>query len=251
MDENKKAEKILETKEDAIALVEDYDHLLQIVDETETKPTDLRHASAILRRWLVEKQLVRVASPRVGRVHLEAIDNNPVYRVERKGVIHSFVSGGASVHGVYIAAGMKNVGSQAISIPDYHPETLITVNVETFLKQRGIYTEATWVTRLQVIKFVANVAHGVHGGKVKEDWEGLLERFRLAISVTLETRTDGKMMPTIGWSEGTPGQGRFPEKYDPRKVNGVLLELLATIWFLVKSRDVKELVHSIRANELD
>lgn len=250
MDDGKKAELILATKEDAIALVEDYEHLTQIVGKTETKPTDLRHASAILRRWLVEKQLVAVANPRVGRIYLEAIDNNPVYRDERKGVIHSFVSGGAPVHGVYIAAGMQNAGNRPVSIPDYHPDTLMTVNVDTFLRQRVIYTEATWVTRLQVIKFVANVAHGVHSGKVKEDWEGLLDRFRLAISVSVETGLDGKTMPTIAWSEGTPGQGRFPEKYDPRKVNGVLLELLATIRFLVRSSDVEKLIDSIRACEL-
>jgi hypothetical protein len=250
MDEDKKTELVVATKEDAIALVEDYEHMHQILGETETKPTDLRHASAILRRWLVEKQLVTVASPRVGRLQLQAIDNNPVYRVERKGVIQSFVSGGASIHGVYIAGGMKSAGNRSLSLPDYHPDTLITMTVDTFLNQRVIYTEGTWVNRRQVIKFVANVGHGVHGGKVKEDWEGLLDRFRFAISVTVGTGPDGKTMPSIAWSEGQPGHGRSPEKYDPRKVNGVLLELLASIWFLVRSRDVENLVGLIRANEL-
>lgn len=250
MDEDKKTELVVATREDAIALVEDYEHLHHVLGETETKPADLRHASAILRRWLVEKQLVGVASPRLGRLQLQAIDNNPVYRLERKGVIHSFVSGGASIHGVYVAAGMKSAGNRPTSLPDYHPDALTTMNVDTFLKQRVIYTEETWVNRLQVIKFVANVGHGVHGGKVKEDWEGLLARFRFAISVTVETGPDGKTMPSIVWSDDQPGQGNFSEKYDPRKVNGVLLELLATIWFLVRSSDVKRLVSSIRANEL-
>jgi hypothetical protein len=238
---------IKSTREAAIAIFEDFAILQSVCDQVETRPVDLRHASAILRRWLVEGQLGRVANPRVGRLQLMAIDNNPVYRAERRGGVAAFVSGGATIHGVYLAAATMNEGGRAVNFVDYHPDTLIALTLKTFLTQRVIYSSGEWSTRQQVIKFVANADHGVHGHGAREDWEQRLSEFRQEVSVCLVDGPDGMPMPSFGWNVGSHAGDMSPADYDPSRVNGVLLELLSTMFFLVKSPDVVRLMASIEA----
>lgn len=240
-------DQIQETRSSAIAIYEDFVVLQDICNKVETRPVDLRLASNIVRRWLVENQLARVASPRVGRLQLMAIDNNPVYRAEREGGIVAFVSGGAIVHGAYIAAGAMNEGSRPVRFVDYHPDKLISLTLDTFLKQRVIYSSREWTTRLQVIKFVAHADHGVHGYGARKDWEKRLSEFRQEVSVTLVEGPDGNPMPSVEWSVGSPMSDISVGDYDPSRVNGVLLELISTITFMVNSPDVVGLIAVIKA----
>lgn len=235
-----------QTREAAVALSEDFSVLRDIHEKAETRAVDLRHASAILRRWLVEDQLSRVGNPRVGRLHIMTIDNNPIYREARRGEIVSFVSGGAIIHGVYLACGMMNRGERSLELADYHPEKLETLRLETFLKQRVIYYQEDWFTRQQIIKYIANADHGVHGHGPREDWEKRLSQFRQEISVSLIDGPDGEPMPSVMWQSGSQAAEIIPAHYDPRKVNGVLLEILSTINFLVKSPEVVALIKCIQ-----
>lgn len=238
---------IKETRDAAIAIYEDYQVLQDLSYRVQTSPADLRRASAILRRWLVDNQLGRVADPRVGRLQLMAIDNNPIYRAERKGGMIGFVSGGAVVHGVYIAAGTMNKGNIPVDFVNYHPDKLEAYTLKTFLNQRVIYSSGKWYTRLQVIKFVANVDNGVHGNGVREDWERQLSQIKQGVSVAFVEGPDGTPMPSIGWMIGSAAGDMQPAKYDPSNVNGVLLELISTLTFLVKSPSVVRLIEHIKA----
>lgn len=239
-------ERIYETRESAIALYEDFHLLREISYRVETRPVDLRNASAILRRWLVEDDLGRIASARVGRLHLLAIDNTSIYRAERRGGIVVFVSGGARIHGIYLAAGMVNEGARAKDIPDYHPDKLSSFKLDTFVKQRVIYTQGEWFTRQQVIKFVANADNGVHGHGPRTDWERKLSGFRHEVAVSIIVDLAGQQTPTVTWQLGSPARAANPAEYDPNRVNGVLLELLATMHFLVQSPELIALINVIR-----
>jgi hypothetical protein len=252
----KLAELISQTRESAIAVLEDYNRLAGIVVSSETKAVDLRHASAILRRWLVEDALQRVANPRVGRINIPSIDNRPVYVACRTGRIVSFVSGGASVHGIYIAAGMVNAGNRAIDLVGFHPDQRIDLSLESFVRQRVIFTGGTWITRRQVIKFVANIDRGVHDGKVRESDEELLAAYRQQVSVELldvkklttlpEDLPKGiDAIPSVNWTMGDPAARISLASYNPSRVNGVLLELLASMMFLVAAPDIKSLCTAI------
>ena len=235
-----------ETRGAAIALYEDFQVLKDVCAKVDTNPVDLRQASAILRRLIVEGELARVSSPRVNRLHLEAVDNNPIYRAERSGGLVSFVSGGAVIHGVYMAAGMVNEQGRPLKIEGYHPDTLEAFRLKTFAEQRVVYSQGEWFTRQQVIKFVANADHGVHGHGARQDWEKRLLNFRLELSVSLVEGPDGKHMPAITWQDGKNAGEIIAEKYDPSRVNGVLLELLATMHFLVQSPEMIALVDVIK-----
>lgn len=238
-------ELIADTRESAIAFVEDYWHLKGILETQNTSPVDLRISSSILRRWLVEGLLARVARPRLKPLEIRAIDNNPVYRLARTGRIHSFVSAGTLIHGIYIAAGMTTLHGEPVELEGYHPENLIDVDLDTFQKQKVIFTKGEWITRHQVIKFVANVGHGVHGGSAKESYEKLLADFRnqVAVSIVVE---NGAEITNISWSLGGVVAGKSLTIYDPNSVSGVLLELLATISFLTSSPKIIELVDLIK-----
>lgn len=236
-----KEELIKDTRASAISFLEDCDHLIRITKKTETSPVDLRHASAILRRWIVEGTLQRVTSPRLGKLNVLAIDNNPVYREARKGKIATFVSGGAQIHGISIAAILINNGTTPSDLDNYHPDTLEGFSLETFAKQKVIYINETWITRREVIKFVANVAEGVHSGRPKEVSDTLLSELNSTLAVKLIENEQGVMMPQISHSVGQTTDERSLLDYEPTKVNGTLIELLATIHFLVSSPDVSQL----------
>lgn len=238
---------LLETKEAAIALNEDFAVLNDVAKRVETRPVDLRHTSVVLRRWLVENQLMRVASPRIGRLHISAIDNNPIYRAARSGKIVSFVSGGASVHGVILAAGMMSKSGKPPEISGYHPDVLEKFKLNTFLKQRVIYSDGEWFTRMQVIKFVAHADHGAHGHGAKEEWEKRLAKFRQEVSISLVDGPGGKRMPSVVWGAGQSADQANLAKYDPSRINGVLIEVIATIHFLTTSTEVLELMRNIDA----
>lgn len=237
--------RILETKEAAIALSEDFAVLNEVANKLETRPVDLRQTSVVLRRWLVENQLGRVASPRVGRLHIDAIDNNPIYRAARSGKISSFVSGGASVHGIFLAAGLLPKGGNPPDIQGYHPDRSEKLKLDTFLRQRVIFSNGEWFTRQQVIKFVAHADHGAHGHGAKEEWEKRLAKFRQEVSISLVDSPDGKRMPCVSWGVGQSADNASLTKYVPSRINGVLIEVIATIHFLVKSTEVIELMKHI------
>ena len=237
---------IEKTREAAVALGEDFFVLQEIQEKAETRAVDLRHASAILRRWLVENELARVGTPRVGRLHILTIDNNPVYREARKGGIVSFVSGGATIHGLNISCGMMIKGGRSLELSDYHTDKLETLKLETFLKQRVIYCQEEWFTRQQIIKFIANADHGVHGHGPREDWEKRLSHFRQEFSVSLIDGPDGEPIPSVVWQSGSYAEKISLDHYDLRKVNGVLLEILSTIHFLVNSPEVVALIKCIQ-----
>lgn len=220
-----------ETRESAVAISEDFLVLRDVSEKSEMRAADLRLASSILRRWLVENQLKRVASPRVGRLKLSAINNKPIYREARRGTIELFVSGGAIIHGAYVAAGMLTRGPKPVEIQNYRPDVLEVFTLKTFLNQDVIYFKDCWFARQQVIKFVANAAHGVHGHGAREEWEKQLSDFRQEFSVSLADVPDGNKMPYIASQWGIPAGEAIRDQYDPRKVNGVLLEILSTIHF--------------------
>jgi len=52
-------------------------------------------------------------------------------------------------------------------------------------------------------------------------------------------------MPSIVWQDGIRAGDENLERYSPTKVNGILLEMLSTIHFLIKSPEVVGLMKVI------
>jgi len=104
-----KDSRLMETREAAFAFLDDYEHMAAIVSQVDPKKSDLKRASAIVRRLLVDGDLSRISAPRIGRIKLEAPDNNAFYKSARKTPFLVFTSGGASIFGVYQRAGMPEL----------------------------------------------------------------------------------------------------------------------------------------------
>ena len=249
---------LAETRDQAIAFLEDMRTLTKLVARAETLPADLRQNSVILRRWIVDANgavLKSIAAPRIGRVNIRAIDNNPVYRAERRGGLDSFVSGGCNIHGILVAAGMIQKGRRSLDLDDYHPDKEAQFTLRTFSNQKVIYSKGCWINRQEVIKFVTNVDFGVHAGQPMADWERVLADFKVEFCIDMrkvsdENRTPGMQkdvteVPEISWNVGQHTDSAEALLYRPSRVNGILIELLATMGFLVNSPDVKSLVQFI------
>jgi hypothetical protein len=238
--ENKK--KLFEaTRESAIALAEDVAHLRLYAGKKNPTPGELRRLSSILRRLLVERDLSTVAAPRIGTLRLNAPDNNPFYKANDDYVF--FASGGAEAfERAYRGLGIsKGTRSRTREAP---PDRMVALSLDGFLTQRVLCLTGQWVSRNSVIKYVANVTSGVHSKTPTKEDEKLLSRIRCVVTFA-PTPT-----PLISVNYGAIIEETAEFVYSPDKLDPVLLELLATIQFVVSSPDVHALEAAIAAEQI-
>lgn len=245
MDPNVRAKLIEDTKEHAIAFVEDLESLKQTFSSEPTDPAKLRHASVVLRRWLVEGLLARLASPRIGRLYIDTIDNRVIHGQANEVDTQFFQSAGAMVHGIWLSGIMLSDPYFAKRL-NYLPDKRIVLKIDDFRKQRVIYSLGRWFSRDQVIKFVANVADGVHAGKAKEQWEADVGNVRQVITVREDTDEAGNVIlkPSVFLGDQLPDYRTV--NYKKNEINAVFLEILSTFYFISTSRKIDELVGVIK-----
>jgi hypothetical protein len=130
-------------------------------------------------------------------------------------------------------------------VPVHDPNAFIEGTMDEFMAQPVIFSEGVWVTRREVIKYIANVKDGAHsgGGKagldhVKAPLEYARRRARIkaasgGFNVKMVEPTGAVFDPT-----------NFP--YDAAAVDVVPLELLAAVHLTVRSPAVRALEEYIR-----
>jgi len=246
-------EQLEKTRNSAYSFLEDYEYLCDLVGSITPKKGDLRRASAIVRRWLVDGSLQAIASPRVGRIEICAPDCEPFVISARKKPFAVFVSARTNVFGVYIAAGTVDEGRTPRQIPGLiDPSNRNSMRIDTFRKQKVIYFEGEWITRNEVIKYVANIGDGVHSGTLKTDAEKRIASVRHAMTFALvdpkkdpnrpkEMPDDVGLIPCIKFNPAAGSHTDLAINYDPDSIDCVLVELLAIIRFVVESPNVKTL----------
>jgi hypothetical protein len=236
-----RAKLLAETQSSAVAFVEDIDHLRAVVGNHKPDSGELRRISAILRRLLVERDLALIANPRIGKVLLRTPDNNPAYKADKAAPIHFFASGGAVTFGAPMRAVVFRSGGP---IPDFDPQRFVLLPLENFLNQRVICLRGDWVSRRDVIKFIANTAHGVHSGSPSDPEAKLIARMRTALIFKMHTDAPGGPLP--GFSFYTAALGDAPLSPQPGAVDVALVELLCAAHYLIESESVQALEASIR-----
>ncbi len=138
---------------------------------------------------------------------------------------------------------MGQAGRRPSPLDGYNPGERVEVRLDGFNHQRVIYFQNTWITRADVIKYVANVAHGVHSGRPREEAHRLLQLARKAAHIEI---TSGAV--SVSFNPRRALFGEDPEfKADPKAIDCVLLELLAAATFLTESNSVLALEASIKA----
>jgi hypothetical protein len=231
-----------QTLDTAVALVDDLSHAREIVSQPKPSSGDIRRLSAQLRRLLVDRILSVVASPRLGKLTLLAPDVQPVIVSNRANPIPFFMLGGAEVFGFSYTAGIAERAGAARAIPNFDPERRIALNLDSFMRQPVLCFEGSWITRNQALKYIANVAHGVHSGSAADDTEKLIRRMRHIASAGV---LNG--LPTLKMDVGAFSIIELPAAISGDTIDGVLLEVLATAQHLVKSPDILAIEALVKA----
>jgi hypothetical protein len=251
-------EQLEKTKVAAFAFLEDAKYLRDLVNDTTPRRAYLKRASSILRRWFVEGTLQSVASPRVGSIHILAPDTAPFVASAEEQPITVFVSAGTHVFGVFLAAGMVEPGNTQRKIKDQADiHKRISFRIDEFREQEVIYFQGRWITRDDVIKYIANVGDGVHSGKAKTDTEKSIARVRHVVVFSLvdpkkysnhpnEAQDDIGLGPGIAFNLNAVSYAGLPLQYEPDSIDCVLVEILAIIGFVLESPDVLNLEAEIR-----
>jgi hypothetical protein len=234
-----RAKMIADTKSAAVAFVEDMRYIQRVLSAKEVDAGEIRRASAVLRRLLIDDDLKTLAAPRMGRIMLTIPDNNYYYKLARDYPYDFFGTGaaGESIFGANMHQYSLRLRGSKTPKQEFAPTGLTEVvqRLDTFVTQRVICLRGEWVSRGDVIKYAANIASGVHSGSPKDAKEKLIAQARGCVTVTM---TD----------KGPHAQANFdavlkhtPLTYSPKAIDPVLLELLATARYLARSEDVKKL----------
>jgi hypothetical protein len=237
-----RAKMLIDTKEQAAALLDDLPYLRGISAQPDHSPAEIRRVSGTLRRLLVERDITIVAAPRLGRFMFFAPDNKPFYSAGRKIPFTFFASGGMEVFGVKFRSTIVDLQISRPSLGLIDPERTIELRLDGFMSQHVLSLSGRWISRADVIKYVANVGHGVHSGVPQTPTETIISRIR---RVARYTKSDKNLAITVEMKALESGAD-LPFRYSPEAIDPIILELLAAIHFLLISPDTSRLEMAIR-----
>jgi hypothetical protein len=124
------------------------------------------------------------------------------------------------------------------------PGRTIALPTDNFLSQKVLCLQGKWATRRDGIKYMANVASGIHSGRRKTDVEHLLNRIRhaanyAAVPLPAGIGAPGEMAASFQFNaQALNDDADLPFSYDPKNIDPVLVEMLATGHFLAISPDI-------------
>ena len=114
------------------------------------------------------------------------------------------------------------------------------VKIESFKNQRIFCFESQWISRAEVIEFVANKASGVHSSEPSDQVLPAIRR-----SFTYDRGENGDINVLMNLP-GTPAEKEKPFEYNPKKIDPLLAEILGASRLIVESPDVVRLEEAIR-----
>jgi len=120
---------------------------------------------------------------------------------------------------------------------------VVKMRLDGFLAQPVLCFEGKWLSRGAVIKYVANIASGVHSGTAETEEEKSLSRVRRAMTYAVEDRVTSFIFNPQALGGNTPP----PLRYSPEAIDPAMVELLAAVRFLLESEDLATLEAIISA----
>lgn len=238
-------------------------YIREVVGRQDTSRGEIRRLSAVLRRLIVNRDIAKVAVPRIGKIQLHSIDNSHFYNATvRPGSIRLFFTGDVRVYGQYIGSfdlhevprkevpavrDMKTVLDLMYPkrdlIPNQEPMQIISMNLERFKNQKVICFMGRWISREAVIQYMANLASGVHSDIPSKEEDMMLARLRNVVQIS-----KGESGPHIHfvWETDSPAESVRFKVAPAETVDPVLIELLGAANALTLSPDIDRLEVSIR-----
>jgi len=223
-------------KELDITILEDLEHLSKLWDTSETKNADIRNSVHILRRLLIYGDLQKSANTRKYQLLIDAPDLKSFIKATRYGLIDFYQAGGANVLGVYVSNAMVSKGvSHRLSriMNERHPDAIVQLSIQSFLRQQCFSLKGEFVSREDVIKFVANKAGNAHFDRKGRDIT--IDRIRSVCHICL---TEGGI-PTINFNTDALEKDNFSFDPNPKNIDPIFIEVAATAKILTESPVIK------------
>jgi hypothetical protein len=220
-----------------VANYEDLCHLAELGQKADRSNADLRRASHILRRLLLQGDLTRSTNPRNIKLTLSAPDNKALVRAAENKHVMFWQSGGADVFEVYFRAPMLTSGPNAADLGEWRSEEIIELKLDSFLSQPVFYLEGVFATRKDVINYIANKAAGVHFDQNRKDAYEMLGRCRSGICFKL---VDGVPKFSIDLEKFKPIDDTYLPPAD--SIDPVFFEFYAACQYLSQSPVIKDLL---------
>ncbi|RKY37117.1 MAG: hypothetical protein DRP78_01950 [Candidatus Omnitrophota bacterium] len=236
--------KIWINKELDIVNYEDINYLQEIISNPDIK--FLRRSSTIMRRLLVNHEIMQSSSHRRIKLLFEVPDNKPfIQRCRGKNNIIFFQSGGVATFGATYKWAIAKDGNATVDDQQFNasinPEATIFLKIDSFLKQQVLFFSGNFVGRQDIIKYIANKSGGVHFDGKKSDKDLLIDKIR---ECGYLQKKDTKIEYVLQAHKIGGNKGAF--EYSPDKIDPVYLEYLASCYFFVSSQSINDLINSIK-----
>ena len=237
------------TKESAAAFIEDVAHVRNVLKPENINRGEIRRLSSVLRRFLVDYggDISSLAPARIGCLKLHCPDNNPIYATARKTPFQFFGSGCGEdfkVFGDYMRALGVRDGMHPRHYANFEPNKLVYLSHDGFLSNNVLCLQGKWISRRSVIRYVANVASGVHSQAPKDDTDKIISNIRNCVTYS---QNDGKLHTLVNLEAIKTPSNDF--SYSAYAINPVLFELICAAHYFVTSPDVVRLEKHIH-NEI-
>jgi hypothetical protein len=247
--EQKRKELIENSKQAASAFLEDDSYLRKAILEWLDRG-QIRRMSAIMRRLFLEGDLQAIAGPRVGRLEFKCPDNAQAYDAERTLPYIFFATGGGkmfgkSIPGVYMYDVLvpKGYRIEDLRLPKLDLSKTSLASMDQFLSQKVICLRKEWVSRADVIRYVANKASGVHSDTPTSRQDLILARVRSGF-VYRPNKEGGLHLDLFAHGADVD---KTDFRHDDEALDPVLVELLAAVTYFLDSPSVIELQRVVRA----
>lgn len=220
-----------------ITIYEDLSHLSRLWNTPETRNADIRNSVHILRRLLIYGDLQKSANSRRFELVIDAPDLKAYIKASRYGLIEFYQAGGANVLGVYVAGSMVSKGQShrlGRIMKEHSPAHMVQLNVQSFLRQQCFSIKGEFVSREDVIKYVANKAGNAHFDRKGRD--AVIDKIRGACEICLTEEG----YPSIGFNLDAIENEAFSFNPDPKNIDPVFIEVAATAMYLTESKSIKE-----------
>ncbi|MGJ0425680.1 hypothetical protein [Methylocystis sp.] len=251
--QERKAALLTETKGLAAAFLDDLSHFRTVCSRANPSRTEIRLVSVALRRLLVDRHILNISSPRIGKTLFRAPDFSSYYKAINHRKIAFFAGARAQVFGLDIASLTLYPGSHESIEGRGDPEATVDLRLDNLLTQKVFYvhnfdeikkdgdikpeaTSGTWASRKDVIEYVAHFGHAAHSGVPTS----VTDKFLSDISNTVryDRSPDGTILVSVNFAVKGSEWAWKPFPHSASSVDPTLFELLGTASLVASSPDI-------------
>lgn len=228
------------------ALLTNLDNLKSLREKINPTQNEVHLHAAAVRSLLLDRLLPSCLGIRRMQLSFLVPDVKPLMRAASNKHLTMYHLAGLEVFGIQISGSYMSIGN--FSNVNFDPSVLMSVNIDTFLKQCVAYSKGEFLTRYDIIYYVSNKAGGVHydnkpNDKLSESKIHALGNLRRSVQLGIES--GGVMMRYMNLVDEDQSD-HF--RYEPEFIDAVYLEFLACIGYIINSPNVQELQRIILQN---